>query len=107
MNPTTQQLKAWRARENLTLAQAADVCGIKNFSRHVSGPNPQPLPAPCWFNACAYSSLHHDVWRHIDVRRRLDFPETACQSMAIRTLAAILETLGYESVSAIREEMKK
>ena len=110
MTPTPKQLKAWRARENLTLKQAAEVCGIKNFSRHVSGPspNPQPLPAPNWFRACAYSTLTDLEWAKVEITQSAlaDYPEL--DGLSIGILTAIAVSRRYPSkVAIIREEMKK
>ena len=116
MNPTAKQLKDWRTRENLTLKQAAEVCGIKNFSRHVSGQNPQPLPAPNWFRACTYSLFKGSVyceppsdWIRLGVLV-LDLnllPECSGLSTAALTVVAAHKLLSNSELETIREEMKK
>ena len=105
MNPTPKQLKDWRAREGLTLKQAAEVCGIKNFSRHVSGPKPQRLPAPNWFRCCTYSALGAHRWRDLDTLSQLsDRPEIAGESKGIRFMVVALNHFeGFDIIKIIME----
>ena len=108
MNPTVEQIKAWRKRHNLTAFKAGEILGVSNYRRYVS-PHPQRLPAPNWFRGCAWSVLSPSAeWREfVGIADSGIYPEVNDQSSGVRFVYVAHALLPRDIFLKIREEMSK